>query len=491
MQNLEVRIELARGLGSMLSQNPLDGVLAKLYIEKLKKEGKWDGDWWTPMPFLQRSEAGYYHVGNPVYRVKGVANYNFYKEFDADEYEKLTGNTLPKTARSAATGPYKAHIENYELCAVEEVVFYCRGEMEAIGELLSGLKYLGKKSAHGLGKVSRITIREIEEDRSVVHDGKLMRPVPYDSPIRQKLSSRPAVRLMPMEHPYWDRGREVYCMVPNARSESEPFEPNLLTKNPPRALAEAFGFSRNYKPVQKRKIERIENNKTHKCKMCGRVQGRGYLDPKNALIGVNTNDFYAYIQPRSPFLCDWCHYNYSHYMKKLQKRLDRVYGDMSNIVLFEGGFEPGHFNADDKNELYDILIDPPKEPFAVILKQLAGTSAVNGTFAFLPTVDRDYLCVTYGQTNHFVEREKVFACIENGEEILAYAKRLRLNLSDEVLYNRMASAEYARWYSANLAASEGLSALLESWFSTYDRATRFVAKIVLRRWRKENKRKER
>ena len=488
MTNLKVTLKLKEGLGSILSDNPLDGVLAKLYFEKLKKEGRFDGDFFMRLPFLEMHPDGFYHISNPIYKVEGINNYAFYKSFDADTYEAITGKMLPSTARKLGSGQFKVHTPSYELSYVKELVFYCRGERETIRELLCDLRYIGKKSAHGAGKVHSVTIEETDEDRSVVSDGELMRPVPYTSSALEKTEGNYAVRLMPVTHPYWDRGREVYAAIPGT-SGKKVYRENILTQNPPKALAMVFGFEKNYVQAKKhRKYTRIESNpKKHKCKMCGRVQESGYVDPLNVLIKENTNDFYKYIQPRSPFLCDYCQYNYSHYMKKMQGKLDRRYGDMSNILLFSDRFEEKYFNADDKNELYDILADPPKEPFAVILKELAGTSAANGTYAFLPAVDTGLVCVTYGTENHFVQPDRVFACIETAETIFAYAKKKKMNLSEDVLFNRSGSENYANWYSSKLASDERLSSMMRSWFSAYDRSARFVAKIILKRYRKEQK----
>lgn len=491
MKNLKVTLEMKEGLGVILSENPLDGVLAKLYFEKLKKEKLFNGDFGMRLPFLEFDEEGFYHVSNPLYKVKGITNVTVFKRFDAKEYETTTGNKLPAGAWNLSSGNYKMHVSSFELSSVEEVVFYCRGDRDTVQDLLKDLRYLGKKTAHGNGKVKNIIVEETEENRSVVFQDRLMRPVPLKSRYLSEVNEKPAARLMPLTHPYWDRGREAMVRIPGTKGKRVLAKGGVLVENPPRAIAEAFGFKKNYKiEISKHgKFEHIEDNKDCKCKMCGRVQEKGYLDPKSILIENNTNDFYKYIQPRSPFLCDYCYYNYKNYAKKMQKNLDRIYGDMSNILITGKSVESKNLYSDDKTDLYDILMDPPKEPFAVIIKELAGTTPVNGTFSFLPTVDTGLICITYGVENLFVQPEKVFSCIEDAEAVFAYAKQNKINLSEDVLFNRSKTEKYALWYTMSMASDEELSEKMSVFFSKYDKGTRFVAKTILKRYRKE-KRKE-
>lgn len=94
------------------------------------------------------------------------------------------------------------------------VRWYARGDKEAIAELLRMVTHLGKRHGAGTGRIGRWEITEINEDRSVWWNGRLMRPVPSEevSPDHGRYdrayeSYRP---------PYWHRGRYVECAVPPA-----------------------------------------------------------------------------------------------------------------------------------------------------------------------------------------------------------------------------------------------------------------------------------
>jgi len=265
------------------------------------------------------------------------------------------------------------------------------------------------------------------------------------------------------------------------------YPPNILTQNPPEALAKAFGFDRNYAPVNVKSVKHIEDNTEHKCLMCGRVQKSGYIDKKRVLIGVNTNDFYSYIAPNSSFLCDYCYYCYKHYKKSMQSDLDRVYGDMGNIVVYADRIEEKHFNADEKNELYDLLRSPPKEAFAILLKRIKGNTFEANFHRFLPTIDSDLFVINYGAKEFFVPRKKVFACLDDFDRIAKELQAKKIDFSEDVFFNRSLSESYNYWFSPRLRNNKEFFALYMDFINEYDRGVRFTAKTIKRRWEKERR----
>ena len=214
MQN--IKITLSVNGQAVLSNRPTDGMLAKLYFEKLKAEGKFSGDYAQRLPFLEFNKGGFYHASNLFYEKYFLENQTIFKSFDPEDYANHSSKTkINKKIFESQRGTFKFSLGKFEKSFVRDLVFYIRGDFEAIKELLKDLKAIGKKNAYGWGKISKIVIEEIEEDMSVVYGKKLMRHIPFDSDILKKVDKKNyAVALLSLTHPYWDRGREQYCAMP-------------------------------------------------------------------------------------------------------------------------------------------------------------------------------------------------------------------------------------------------------------------------------------
>src|SRR5690606_20446563 len=94
------------------------------------------------------------------------------------------------------------------------VRWYARGDKRAIEELLQLVTHLGKRHGAGTGRIGRWVVTEIEEDRSIWWNGRLMRPVPLEEVTLH--DGRYDVGYESYRPPYWHRGRYVYCAVPPA-----------------------------------------------------------------------------------------------------------------------------------------------------------------------------------------------------------------------------------------------------------------------------------
>jgi len=94
------------------------------------------------------------------------------------------------------------------------VRWYARGDKAAVEQLLQLVTHLGKRHAAGTGRIGRWEVTEIEEDRSIWWDGRLMRPVPIEEVDANH--GRYDVGFESFRPPYWHRGRYVECAVPPA-----------------------------------------------------------------------------------------------------------------------------------------------------------------------------------------------------------------------------------------------------------------------------------
>jgi CRISPR type IV-associated protein Csf3 len=92
-------------------------------------------------------------------------------------------------------GKYREHNIPITLQLCNKMIAYANGSGTEVRKLLKKhIRYLGKKRAYGFGKIRDIEVEEINEDYSLVKNGKAMRYLPKKSGIRR-------VRMRP---PYWN-----------------------------------------------------------------------------------------------------------------------------------------------------------------------------------------------------------------------------------------------------------------------------------------------
>ena len=110
---------------------------------------------------------------------------------------------------------------------------------------------------------------------------------------------------------------------------------------PQKTIAKLFGYEGHLKTVT-RNVHIIQDNTTYKCKVCGKIQDNGYLDPLNTLLQVKSNDTYSHSDILSPFLCAYCYYIQNHYARKLQNPPIHNIGD---IIVFPNRYESKDFKT--------------------------------------------------------------------------------------------------------------------------------------------------
>lgn len=482
---LKITVNLEHGFAK-LSNMPLDGVLARLHIDRLQEEGKFDGDWEAELPFLKRT-AGCYHVSAPVYTPRSVTNQTIFKRFDFGLYLDIGDKEKASDSlNNAPSGRYKAHILNYELINADKIVFFANGDFDYLCALLEDLKFIGKKAALGWGKVSSVEIEEINEDFSLVMDGEAMRHLPDVAPF----SDMPAMGrvIMPIAHPYWKYKREASLIGGLDDDIKVKFNTNVMDNplviNPQWVLAKLFGFTGIDESIK----GATKENSRHRCKMCGMIKKEGYIDPKNTLVGAKTNSLYTFRDVSSPFMCGECFFNYKNYANKLQAVKK---GDMADLILFPDRFEHKNFLSSSKeNELYDLFKSPPKTPFVVMLKELKGNSMLDMGHLIYPTIDPRVIVVHYGQTTHICPRQRTLSCMEDALAIIGQFNNKDHKVSDDVLFNRQKSEMHHQYLSMKLRKNPEFMRAYGDFLANYDESVRFVAKIMFNTYREEQKNKE-
>ena len=108
---------------------------------------------------------------------------------------------LTNGSPNLTNGTYRDWNMPVPLLLARRMVAYGSGSRKQVRKVLREIKYLGKKRAHGHGKIVGITTEEIPDDWSLVKDGIAMRWLPDENGTR-------LVRTMP---PYWNRHHRVRC----------------------------------------------------------------------------------------------------------------------------------------------------------------------------------------------------------------------------------------------------------------------------------------
>ncbi len=114
-------------------------------------------------------------------------------------------------------GQYRDWQTPLPLLLCTQMVAYANGNGKEMRRILREVRYVGKKSAHGHGKVLSVDVDQIEQDHSLVMDGHAMRWLP----------SSEGTRLVRPRPPYWHpHGRIASCEIgsprPNVRVQREP-----------------------------------------------------------------------------------------------------------------------------------------------------------------------------------------------------------------------------------------------------------------------------
>lgn len=95
----------------------------------------------------------------------------------------------------------------------DAIRWWCVGDLPGVEDLLSEVRYLGKRRAVGRGVVDRWSVEPCEswgDGFPVVRDGRPMRPLPLDWPGLVD----PPTAYHTLAPPYWDHAAEVLCAVP-------------------------------------------------------------------------------------------------------------------------------------------------------------------------------------------------------------------------------------------------------------------------------------
>ena len=203
MKNLEIIFHLN---GTGVYYNPgepihLDALMAWVEIPKfveLDNIQKSDKPFDVPLP-LEKWEI------NGQWVWKASALFPGKVPFESIQYwrKKFRMNKIEIMEGSVNTKQGRFREYNTPMCLILTPFLkgWCVGNKNKVKKILSKIKYLGKKTAYGKGKVTAIEIKEIDNDYSLWKDDKTTRWLPDKNGMK-------FVRCRP---PYWNRIDRINC----------------------------------------------------------------------------------------------------------------------------------------------------------------------------------------------------------------------------------------------------------------------------------------
>jgi hypothetical protein len=217
---LEVRIYLATPLVLNHPWLHLDGVLSHLALRKALGE-----DYYLlPAKYpISKITKGLELPNFPIRYAGAIpqASISFFgnvKPRTEVVYKKLEDRWLGIVKKLYhGSGYFKDYAMKHIYIPTPLVKFYVVGDKEGLLEILSELVSLGDNSRLGWGYISSIEITSISEDKSIVHEGKAMRPIPV-----RFCRSWADSFLLAWRPPYWSTDMVEECVPPGSEVELLP-----------------------------------------------------------------------------------------------------------------------------------------------------------------------------------------------------------------------------------------------------------------------------
>ncbi len=208
--NLKITAEFESGV--IFDKNPFDGVLAYLYAQELKKQGKYVEyeKKRIELPFVKKTN-GVYHTSYPIIADDEkiyLENTTIIRSFDENLFQKI-GDKPNKTIR-IQNGEFLRRLEGMERYKMKTLHWFVCGDKEKIKQILKGFTHFGKKSSIGFGKIKQLLISETKDDYSLFDEkGNVNRtlPIEFFNAKSDKIAYKSPI------YPYWDKQSFVKCYL--------------------------------------------------------------------------------------------------------------------------------------------------------------------------------------------------------------------------------------------------------------------------------------
>jgi hypothetical protein len=195
----------------------LDGILAHLAVNRVAGRAQYSRPTKAVQSYSARDLGPYAHALTRTPVAQGSISY-----FGPEEklcslqfFKRFEERGFPARRKIAmGFGHYRAWMLRVVYVPAEWAVFYGRGDVGLVRDLLDDLTHLGNKTRAGWGRVASVSVEEIEENRSLVWEGRAMRPLPVRI-LRRWSDALP----MAAQAPYWDPSNVEMCAPPGAEVE--------------------------------------------------------------------------------------------------------------------------------------------------------------------------------------------------------------------------------------------------------------------------------
>lgn len=154
----------------------------------------------VPLPLLQGERCGVevWRASALFPEGEGVESIQYWRKKFRQNRMHLT-----KGSPNLTNATYREWNTALPMLCVPRMVCWASGSRKEVVKLLRrDIKYLGKKRAHGHGRIVRIEAEECDEDLSWVRDGKANRFLPDEG----------GGKLVRPKPPYWNNHGRVRCM---------------------------------------------------------------------------------------------------------------------------------------------------------------------------------------------------------------------------------------------------------------------------------------
>lgn len=130
-----------------------------------------------PLKKIEFGNTWFYACSNALYKIDKTKRSYWNRRADDRMLEKrLDSNKKIRTG----SGSMKNYRIPMNTNLVKTFTWYCVGDKKQIKDLLSNIKYLGKKRSQGKGQIKNWLVSEIENDCSIFENGKLIKTVPIE-----------------------------------------------------------------------------------------------------------------------------------------------------------------------------------------------------------------------------------------------------------------------------------------------------------------------
>lgn len=163
-----------------------------------------------PVKKFQRGNKFFYYTSVSFFDKEEYYKTTIYKRFHEKDLPRMKQFRKKKIVRGS--GHFKDFMISLVYVPCKITTFYANGNKKEIKELCRAIPSIGKKPVIGFGEINSVSVSEIDRDKSIIHKGKAMRPIP-----QWAFKSAEEKYFLAYTFPYWSRQNVDLCAVPDKK----------------------------------------------------------------------------------------------------------------------------------------------------------------------------------------------------------------------------------------------------------------------------------